>query len=62
MKKDVSLFIDEESYQQIKKIMCKKDDYFTKKEIENFNMPSLNGNNVKKFKILQFSTASDKKK
>ena len=33
-----TMFIDEESYQQIKKNMCKKDDYFTKKELENFSV------------------------
>lgn len=27
-----TIFIDEESYQQIKKNMCKSDDYFTEKE------------------------------
>jgi len=27
-------YIDEESYQQIKKSMCKDSDYFTKEEIE----------------------------
>ncbi len=31
-------FIGEESYQQIKKNMCKKDDYFTKQELENFSV------------------------
>lgn len=30
-----TIFIDEESYQQIKKKMCKKDDYFTEKELQN---------------------------
>lgn len=33
-----TMFIDEERYQQIKKDMCKKDDYFTKKELENFSV------------------------
>lgn len=31
-------FIDEKSYQQIKKNMCKKDDYFTEKELEKFSV------------------------
>lgn len=33
-----TMFIKEERYQQIKKDMCKKDDYFTKKELENFSV------------------------
>lgn len=33
-----TIFIDEESYQQIKKDMCKKDDYFTKKELEKISV------------------------
>ena len=32
------IFIDEESYQQIKKKLGKEDDYFTKKEFENFDV------------------------
>lgn len=32
------IFIDEESYQQIKKKLGKKDDYFTEKEFENFDV------------------------
>ena len=31
----VAIFINEKSYQQIKKEMCKKDDYFTVEELEN---------------------------
>lgn len=33
-----TIFIDEESYQQIKKNMCKKDDYFTEKEFEKISV------------------------
>lgn len=32
------IFIDEESYQQIKKKLRKEDDYFTEKEFENFDV------------------------
>ena len=33
-----TIFINEEIYQQIKKNMRKKDDYFTEKELENFSV------------------------
>lgn len=32
------IFIDEESYQQIKKKLGKEDDYFNEKEFENFDV------------------------
>lgn len=32
------MFIDEETYQQIKKDMCKNDDYFTEKEFEKISV------------------------
>jgi hypothetical protein len=32
------VFIDEESYQQIKEKLGKEDDYFTEKEFENFDV------------------------
>ncbi len=32
------IFIDEETYQQIKKDMCKKDDYFSEKEFEKIDV------------------------
>lgn len=32
------IFIDEETYQQIKKNMCKKEDYFTEKEFEKIDV------------------------
>lgn len=33
-----TIFINEESYQQIKKKMCKKDDYFSEKELEEISV------------------------
>lgn len=44
MKKDV-LFIDEKTYQQMKKVMCKGDDYFTSEELKNLqNIPKVRRN------------------
>ena len=33
-----TIFIDEKTYQQIKKNMCKKDDYFTEKEFKKIDV------------------------
>lgn len=34
----ITLFIDEENYQQAKKKMCKEDDYFSEKELEEISV------------------------
>ena len=39
-----AIFINEESYQQIKKKMGKEDDYFTEKEIEDYVKITSNNN------------------
>lgn len=36
--KKEAVFINEETYQQIKKDMCKNDDYFTQKEFEKISV------------------------
>lgn len=36
--KKEEIFIDEETYQQIRKDMCKNDDYFTEKEFEKISV------------------------
>lgn len=33
-----TMFIEEESYQQIREKMCKKDDYFTEKELKEISV------------------------
>ncbi len=36
-----TIFIEEENYQQIKKKMCKEEDYFTKKELKKISVISI---------------------